>query len=126
MRLVNPLDDRVSWIKSVADVAVGKPLEELLDDEESLLYTNLEELILGLIKAAEISEFNKQSSKGKLLSIRFFGENGEAKDNKFFIKNSTSKDFNKSKQNIEQAMGTLNNNEKKELLIELLSKEMEF
>ena len=126
MRLVNPLDDRVSWIKSVADVAVGKPLEELLDDEELLLYTNLEELILGLIKAAEISEFNKQSSKGKLLSIRFFGENGEAKDNKFFIKNSTSKDFNKSKQNIEQAMGTLNNNEKKELLIELLSKEMEF
>ena len=57
-RLVSPLDDRVSWIKSVADVAVGKPLEELLDDEELLLYTNLEELILGLIKAAEISEFN--------------------------------------------------------------------
>ena len=97
---MSPLDDRVSWIKSVADVALGKGLEELLDEEEPLLISTIKDLSLGLIKASEIRSFNaNNSNKGTLYSIRFFGETGEFIDNKLVVNISDSKEFKLNQEN---------------------------
>lgn len=48
-RMVSPLDDRESWIKSVADVALGKSLDQLQDEEEPKLHKALQESIEALI-----------------------------------------------------------------------------
>lgn len=122
-RLVSPLDDRVSWIKSVADVALGKGLEELLDEEEPLLINSIKDLSLGLIKAAEIRNFNQNSNKGKLYSIRFFGETGEFQDDKLVV-NNTNKNYLTAKEEINNTIKQLDEKARKELLVELLSKEM--
>lgn len=124
-RLTSPLDDKVSWIKSVADVALGGSLENILDDEEPLLFNNIKDLSLGLIKAAEIGNFNKNSEKGKLYSFRFFGESGTYIDDKLVIQDKTSMEFSTIKTEITSKMLKLNSQERKELLIELLSKEMD-
>ena len=123
-RLISPLDDRVSWIKSVADVALGKGLEELLDEEELLLMDNIRNLSLGLIKAADISDFNKNSSNGSLYSIRFFGKTGEFIDDQFVINKDTSGEFKAIKDNVSSTLKKLNEMERKELLVELLSNEL--
>jgi nucleoside-triphosphatase THEP1 len=123
-RLISPLDDRVSWIKSVADVALGKGLENLLDEEEPLLFNSIKELSLGLIKAAEIRNFNQNSKQGKLFSIRFFGESGEFVDDKLVIKNNGSKVYVDTKKKIIESINKLDELKRKELLLELLSKEM--
>ena len=123
-RLISPLDDRVSWIKSVADVALGKGLEELLDEEELLLMDNIRNLSLGLIKAADISDFNKNSSNGSLYSIRFFGKTGEFIDDQFVINKDTSREFKAIKDNVSSTLKKLNEMERKELLVELLSNEL--
>jgi DNA-directed RNA polymerase subunit L len=123
-RLISPLDDRVSWVKSVADVALGKGLEEMLDEEEPLLINTINDLSLGLIKASEIRDFNRNSKKGTLYSIRFFGETGEFVDNKLVVNTNTSKEFTTIKKEISETISKLDEAKRKELLVELLSKEM--
>ena len=123
-RLVSPLDDRISWIKSVADVALGKNLEDLLDEEEPLLFSNIEDLSLGLIKAAEIRSFNENSNQGTLYSIRFFGETGEFVDDKLVVETDVSEEFITLKNKISDSIKGLDQSKRKELLVELLSREM--
>jgi hypothetical protein len=123
-RLISPLDDRVSWVKSVADVALGKGLEELLDEEEPLLMNTIKDLSLGLIKASEIRDFNSGSNKGTLYSIRFFGETGEFIDDKLVVNTKPSKEFFSIKEKVSETISRLDEAKRKELLVELLSKEM--
>lgn len=124
-RLMSPLDDRTSWLKSVADVALGKSLEELLDEEEPLLMNSIKELALGLIKASDISVFNKSSKQGTLYSFRFYGESGEYVDDKLVVKTAVSQEYKSAKSKITKEINALNKVKRKELLVELLSKEME-
>ena len=121
---MSPLDDRISWVKSVADVALGKGLEELLDEEEPLLTTTIKDLSLGLIKASEIRNFNNSSNKGTLYSIRFFGETGEFVDDKLVVNANSSKKYKSIKESVSETIGKLDEAKRKELLVELLSKEM--
>jgi hypothetical protein len=123
-RLISPLDDKESWVKSVADVALGRGLEEMLDEEEPLLINTINDLSLGLIKASEIRDFNKNSNKGTLYSIRFFGETGEFVDNKLVVNTNTSKEFTSIKKEISETISKLDEAKRRELLVELLSKEM--
>ena len=122
--MVSPLDDRISWIKSVADAALGKGIDEMLDEEEDILMNNIKDLSLGLIKASEIQQYNSNSSNGKLYSIRFFGETGDFKDETIFLESNEGNDFSKARQSIEETMNSMGKNKRKELLIDLLSKEM--
>lgn len=123
-RLMSPLDDRISWIKSVADVALGKGIDEMLDEEELLLFENIKDLSLGLIKATEIQKYNSNSSNGKLYSIRFFGATGDFKDERVFLSFSEEHEFKDAKRKISDTINGLEKNKRKEILIELLSKEM--
>ena len=123
-RLMSPLDDRISWIKSVADVALGKGIDEMLDEEELLLFENIKDLSLGLIKATEIQKYNSNSSNGKLYSIRFFGATGDFKDERVFLASSEEHEFKDAKRKISDTINGLEKNKRKEILIELLSKEM--
>ncbi|MEO9954738.1 hypothetical protein [Nonlabens sp.] len=123
-RLISPLDDRISWIKSVADVALGKGLEELLDEEEPLLINNIKDLSLGLIKASEIRSFNANSKQGTLFSFRFFDETGEFVDDKLVVNTDKTKEFASIKRSVSETISKLDDDKRKELLIELISKEM--
>ena len=125
-RLVSPLDDRFSWIKSVADVALGKSIDEMLDEEEHLLTENIKDLSLGLIKATEIQNYNKTSKNGRLFSIRFFGENGDFIDDKLVVQSNNSKKLSEIKNKVSASMKDLNENQRKGLLIELFAKELDF
>ncbi|WP_282018189.1 hypothetical protein [Salegentibacter mishustinae] len=125
-RLISPLDDRVSWIKSVADVALGKSIEDLIDEDEPLLISTIEDLTDGLLKANEIHSFNKSSTQEKLLSFRFYNESGETIEERFII-NKKEKDSNllsDIKKEIDTLIGELENKKRKEILIELLSKNL--
>ena len=123
-RLVSPLDDRISWLKSVADVALGKSLEELLDEEEILLMDSIKELSLGLIKASEISKFNRNTEKGKLYSFGFYGESGEFISDRLIVENEISPKFRETKNKVVNEINSLEKDKRKELLVELLSKEL--
>jgi hypothetical protein len=48
-RLVSPLDDLESWVKSVADATLGRSLESLRDEEEGTLHRQIKESIEALL-----------------------------------------------------------------------------
>ena len=54
-RLVSPLDDPESWVKSVADATLGRSLESLRNDEEQSLHRQLNESIEALLAHQGIS-----------------------------------------------------------------------
>jgi hypothetical protein len=98
----------------------------LLDEEEPLLITTIKDLSLGLIKASEIRSFNaNNSNQGTLYSIRFFGETGEFIDNKLVVNINESEELKSIKKTISETINNLDTAKRKELLVELLSKEMQ-
>jgi nucleoside-triphosphatase THEP1 len=125
-RLTSPLDDKASWLKSVADVALGKSIDDLIDEEETLLLNTIHDLSEGLLKANEIHSFNSVSNQEKLLSFRFFNESGESIEEKLIInaEESDSNLLNKIKIEVDSLISELESNKRKEVLIELLSKNM--
>lgn len=122
-RVFSPLDDRVSWIKSIADVALGKSIEKMIDEEEILLMNNIKSFISGLVKASNIHEFNKLNND-KLVSLEFVDETGVLTTEKIVIDSKNSDDYIKIKHDLSNKMVSLSNEQKKQLLFELLNLEI--
>jgi hypothetical protein len=122
-RLVSPLDDRASWLKSVADAALGKSIDKMIDEEEGLLVTNLENYLLGLINASELHEFNTGDYR-KMVSVSLFGSNGTMINEKIIISNAYNKEFENIRVQLKEKLVTLDVHKRKQLLMELLSTEL--
>lgn len=122
-RLISPLDDRSSWLKSVADAALGKSIDGMIDEEDILLVTNLEEFLLGLIKASELHEF-KSSENKKMVSIQMIGASGRILDDKIIFSNEYSKESEAIRIELQEKLITLDIHKRKQLLMELLSTEL--
>ena len=71
-RLVSPLDDQESWIKSVADAMLGYSLDSLTDDTEMLFHKNLTGAVHALISHKNLINKPKGS-----LEISFTTKEGE-------------------------------------------------
>ncbi len=122
-RMTSALDDRSSWIKSVADAALGKSIESMIDEEEALLVNNLKEYIGGLIKASELHEFGLRDNK-QMVSIQVIGVSGAVLDDKIIISNQPNPQFEIIKTQVLQSLTTLDINNRKQVLMELLSGEL--
>lgn len=121
-RLVSALDDRASWLKSVADSVLGKSIDRMIDEEEILLYNNLEEFILGLIKASELHEFKSGENKS-MISIQMIGVSGAVLNDKIIISNDRSQEFENVKAQLMENLFTLDIHRRKQVLMELLTYE---
>lgn len=122
-RVFSPLDDRTSWLKSIADVALNKSIDKMSDEEESLLMNNIKTFISGLIKAADIHEFNKLS-QDKLVSFEFVTESGDLVKERIVLETKENSSFTKTKQEFSQKLITLDTEKRKQLLFELLTIEI--
>ena len=116
--------DRTSWIVSLADVALGRNVSELLDEEEPLLMNNIKELSLSLIKASDMHEFNARSKTETLISFGFFKETGEFVDDTIVLSANVDKKYSSLKNKVIENISKLEPTKRKDLLVELLSKEM--
>src|SRR5690606_32885866 len=123
-RLTSPLNDRSSWIKSVADAVLGKPIEDILDEEEALLYNNIKDLALGLLKAVELNMFNSASTDEKLMAFRFFDESGEPLDNRFIIRKNNPAIYTETRSKLDELLKGVDASMRKTMLLELLSEEL--
>lgn len=122
-RIFSPLDDKSSWLKSVADAAIGKSIDKLIDEEEYLLMNNIKTFILGLIKASEIHPYNKDN-KDKLVFFEFIGASGDVISNRLLINNNPSTDYLTLKSELKQNLSKLDTEKRQQLLIDLLSLEL--
>lgn len=122
-RLISPLDDRASWLKSVADAALGKSIDNMIDEEEPLLVKNIEEFLLGLIKVSELHDFKPEENK-KMISIQMIGSSGSILDDKIIISNEYNQEFEEIRIELKEKLVTLDIHKRKQLLMELLTTEL--
>ena len=119
-RLTSALDDRESYIKSIADAVIGYPVEDLKDHDESILKDRLGDFSEGLLMASKSQSFNKNSSRTKLLQFKFFNADGSVVNEKVILK-STEENFD-SLLKIEDELNGLDIEKKKEILMQLYSR----
>ena len=86
--------------------------------------SNIKDLALSLIKAGQIHHFNSNSENEKLISFGFFKENGEFVDDTAIVKHKESNEFIELKNDIIKNISKLDQQKRKELLADLLAKEL--
>lgn len=55
-RVMSELDDRKSWLNSIAQASIGKSLDVISDEDEKLLYEKLKDIVHELDNLCEISK----------------------------------------------------------------------
>lgn len=73
-RIVSPLNERASWLNSICQACINKPLKVITDEDERVLYDKLKEYITALdnfidISKAEVNEQLEDVVKLELTSI---------------------------------------------------------
>jgi hypothetical protein len=76
MRLASELDDRKSWLSSIAQAVVGKTLEALRDEEEPLLFDKFKSIVSELDTLSQLSAADVEDAKEGVVSIEIstFGQ----------------------------------------------------
>jgi hypothetical protein len=95
----------------------------MIDEEEMLLMNNIKRFISGLIKAADIHEFNKLS-QDKLVSFEFVTESGNLVKERIVLETKENSSYSKTKNEFSQKLITLDAEKRKQLLFELLTIEI--
>ena len=119
-RITSALDDRDSYLKSIADAVIGYPVEELKDHDETILKDRLLEYAKALIIASDAQSFNKNNPGSKLLQFKFYNTDGSIEDEKIILSSTVNNE--KYIENIDKVLNGFDIPKKKEILIQLYSK----
>ncbi len=68
-RLNSPLDDKNAWLNSLVQVAIGKTLDSITDEDEARLYSSFTDLIRSLDNLCEISQNDVNDETENILKI---------------------------------------------------------
>ena len=69
-RIDSQLDDKKSWLNSIAQATVGKTLESFNDEDEVLLYDKFKSLIVELDSLTKLSNLNVDESQEEVIGIK--------------------------------------------------------
>lgn len=68
-RLISELDDRKSWMSSVAHACIGKSLDSINDEDEVILHEKLRDVIHELDNLCELSKADVDEAKEDVLKL---------------------------------------------------------
>lgn len=122
-RLISPIDDRESWLKSVADIALGKPIDKMLDSEEIILMNNVSRYARKLFEVSSLHEFKSDQNR-KMVSLTFLNTNGEKLENKLILDDAFDIELEYPRNAVLQIIADLGEKQRKQLLYQLLNQEL--
>ncbi len=68
-RLDSPLDDKIGWLSSIAQLLVGRSLNTFKDEDEGILYNKFKQMILDLDNLNTISNIDIDETKEDAVGI---------------------------------------------------------
>ncbi len=68
-RINAPLDDKRAWLSSVAQVVLGKSIEQIQDDEEAILYTKFADWVHELDNYTDITQITQGTDIEEALRV---------------------------------------------------------
>lgn len=122
-RLVSPIDDRESWLKSVADIALGKPINKMIDAEELILMNNLSLYARKLFEVSSLHEF-KSNENRQMVSLTILNSEGNQIESKLIIDRTIEKEIASTKSDVVSIINQLDYKQRKQLLYSLLNEEL--
>lgn len=122
-RLISPIDDRESWLKSVADVALGRPIDKMLDSEEIILMNNVRSYARKLFEVSTLHEFKTDLNR-KMVSLTFLDTDGQQLENKLILDEAYEIEIAQPKNEVLTIISNLGGRQRKQLLYQLLNEEL--
>lgn len=79
-RIMSPLDDRDSWLKSISDVLLGKNINEMRDEEEAYLMVQLEGMLSDLEKLIDLHALKQERTSDEIFRFEVLDSSGAKKN----------------------------------------------
>ncbi len=120
-RLDSELNDNKTWLGSIAQVVIGKNLDNITDNEEIVLYDKFKTLIHELDVLTDVSKVNVEKESEKLISIELNSFNEGSKKSIVRIPKSKNEELSNLESNL-QAILSGNNSLDVAALTNILNK----
>ena len=124
-RINTPLDDRQSWISSIATAIMGKPLDQFDDNDELEFRTIFPKRIHELDNLTDISRKDIDENKEEVLKLELTSFVKGVQRNLIRLPKAKVKQIEKKKQNIQKLLDAEDKQANIALLIKLLQEEIE-
>jgi hypothetical protein len=103
-RLLSQIDDRTTWLNSISQTCIGKPLHSFIDSDEDLLYVKIKEMIFDLDNLTEISNEQVDDDKEEVLKLQVTSFNHGTTNNTLRIPKKKVKEVDKQIQKIKSIL----------------------
>lgn len=124
-RINTPLDDRQSWISSIATAIMGKPLDQFSDSDELEFFTIFPRRIHELDNLTDISKKDIDEDKEEILKLELTSFVKGVQQNLIRLPKSKIKQIEQKKQSIQKFLDANDKQANIVLLIKLLQEEIE-
>jgi hypothetical protein len=99
-RIDSEIDDKKAWLNSLTQAVLGRPLDNIKDEEEIALYEKLNSLIRELDAMTRISGISADTDKEDVLEIEINGLNSASKRSLIRLPKSKSKQIEDLAENL--------------------------
>lgn len=124
-RINTPLDDRQSWISSIASAIMGKPLDQFTDTDEQGFQSIFPRRIHELDNLTDISKKDIDEAKEEVLKLELTSFVKGVQRNLIRLPKEKAKQIDKKKQTIQELLYKGDRQANIALLIKLLQEEIE-
>jgi hypothetical protein len=124
-RINTPLDDRQSWISSIATAIMGKPLDQFTDDDETGFQTIFPRRIHELDNLTDISEKDIDEAKEEILKLELTSFVKGVQRNMIRLSKEKAQQIDEKKKIIQKLLYKNDKQANIALLIKLLQEEIE-
>lgn len=124
-RINTPLDDRQSWISSIATAIMGKSLDQFTDDDEQAFKTNFPRKIHELDNLTDISKKDIDEGKEEVLKLELTSFVKGVQRNLIRLPKEKMHQIEQKKKDIQKILDSKDKQANIALLIKLLQEEIE-
>jgi len=124
-RINTPLDDRQSWISSIATAIIGKPLDQFTDDDEQGFQTIFPRRVHELDNLTDISKKDIDDTKEEVLKLELTSFVKGVQRNLIRLPKEKARQIDLKKQSIQDLLYKNDPQANIALLIKLLQEEIE-
>ncbi len=124
-RLISDIDNNSIWINSISQALLGKPLENIEDKEEKVLYDKLKNIIFELDNLCEISRAHVDGSKEDLIKFEITTFVKGLQKKLIRIPKTKSEEVSRMKAEIEKMLSKSDKIQNITLLIKLLQDQID-
>lgn len=84
-RIMSPLDDRDSWLKSISDVLLGKNINDMRDEEEAYLMAQLEGMVKDLEKLIDLHTLKQERKSDEIFRFEVLDPSGAKRNDTIIL-----------------------------------------